>query len=112
VADWLERRRRRRKQNCRGSGQEALAERAERDEAVAEFVKGRQDLLLGFDQLSDGSGDILDGHFRIDSVLVEQIDAVDAEAPQRIVHGLPDVFGCAVDRSRASGRRRNRTSLR
>ena len=48
-------------------------------------------------ELLDGAGHVLDRHLRIDPVLVEEIDAVDAQALQRrLGHGL-DVLGPAVE---------------
>ena len=35
------------------------------------------------DELADGAGDVLDRHVRVDAVLVEQVDRVDAEPLQR-----------------------------
>ena len=36
-------------------------------------------LALG-DQVANGAGDVLDRHVRIDTVLIEQVDRLDAEA--------------------------------
>ena len=54
------------------------------------------DLALG-DQVLDRAGDVLDRHVRVDPVLVEQVDGLDAEPLQRAVDRLPDVLGPAVD---------------
>jgi hypothetical protein len=49
------------------------------------------------DEFLDGSRDVLDRHVRIDAVLVEQIDRLDAKAPQRAVDCPPNVLGPARD---------------
>src|SRR5579875_2435153 len=54
------------------------------------------DLALG-DQLPHGAGDIFDRHVRIDAVLVEQIDRLDAQAPEGSLDGAADVIGPAAD---------------
>ena len=41
-------------------------------------------------------GHILDGHLRIDAMLVEQVDAIGPQTSQLPVDHLPDVFGPAV----------------
>ena len=48
------------------------------------------------DQLFHRPGHILDRHFRIDPVLVEQVDGVDPETFERGVGNLADVLGPAV----------------
>ena len=116
-------------------GQEASPERAERDEADAELLEDRQDLLLGLapeqgvlalqrghrldgvgaadgagaglghpevahlaglDELLDRARDVLDRDVGVDAVLVEQVDRVGAQPPQRPVDGGADVLGSAV----------------
>ena len=49
------------------------------------------------DQLADRAGDVLHRHVRVDAVLVEQVDAVRPEPPERALDGAPDVVGPAVD---------------
>ena len=51
------------------------------------------DLALG-DQVLDRAGDVLDRHVGIDAVLVEEVDGVDAEPPERAIDRLR---GCARD---------------
>ncbi len=53
--------------------------------------------LAGLDQPRHGADDLLDRHRGVDPVLVEQVDVVEAEAPQRGVDHLTDVLGAAVD---------------
>ena len=53
--------------------------------------------LAGVDELLDGAGDVLDGDVRVDAVLVEQVDGVGAQPPQRAVDGGADVLGPAGD---------------
>ncbi len=48
------------------------------------------------DQVFHGAGDLLDGHLRIDAVLVEQVDAVRAQTLERRVGHLPDALRPAV----------------
>ena len=48
------------------------------------------------DQALDRAHHVLDGHVRIDTVLVQQVDAVGAQAPQLGLDDLPDVLGAAV----------------
>ena len=61
-------------------------------------------------ELLDGAGDLLDGHLRVDPVLVEEVDGVDAEAAQRGVSHLADVLGPAGQAVRCpAGRCRTRT---
>ncbi len=47
-------------------------------------------------QIGDGPSDILYRHGTVDSMLVEQIDVIDAEAEKRCVGDLADVFGPTV----------------
>ena len=49
--------------------------------------------LARLDEFLDGAGDVLDRHLRVDAVLVQQVDPVGAEPPQRAVHGVADVVG-------------------
>ena len=58
------------------------------------------------DQILDGPGHVLDGHLRIDAMLVEQVDAVGAQTPQLGLDHLPDVFGPAVRSTAALARLR------
>ena len=103
-----------------GTGQEAPAQRAERDEADTQLrerwqhrrldaaapqrvlalhradgldrVRATDGLRGSFrqpemahlacgDEVLHGASDLLDGHIRVDPVLVEEVDGVDAEAP-------------------------------
>src|SRR5260370_27198582 len=50
------------------------------------------DLALS-DQLLHRPGDVFDGHVRVDAVLVEQVDGVNLEPPQRCFGDLFDVLG-------------------
>ena len=51
--------------------------------------------LAGVDEFGDGAGGVLDRDLRVDAVLVEQVDGVDAEPAQRPVDGAADVVGLA-----------------
>lgn len=51
--------------------------------------------LTGLGQLLDGAGDVLDGHLRVDAVLVEQVDGVHPQAAQGGVGDGADVLGSA-----------------
>ena len=53
------------------------------------------DLAL-LDQIEDGARDVLDRHIRVDTVLIEQIDRLDAQPSQRSIRDLSDVLGPAV----------------
>lgn len=55
------------------------------------------------DQVGDRAGDFFYRHVGIDSVLVEQVDRLDAEAPEGGVGRLPDQLG-AAGKSRPAGR--------
>jgi hypothetical protein len=48
-------------------------------------------------QLLDGTGDILDGNLRVDAVLVKEVDAIRAQAPQHALDDQFDVLGAAVE---------------
>ncbi len=48
------------------------------------------------DQFLHRAGNILDGHVRVDTVLVQHVDAVGAQAPQLGIDHLADVLGPAV----------------
>ena len=50
------------------------------------------------DQVLHRPRDVLDGHVRVDAVLVEQVDAVGLEPLERRLRHLPDVLGSAVER--------------
>src|SRR6476619_3208186 len=54
-------------------------------------------------ELLDGAGDVLDGNVGVDAVLVEQVDGVGAQPPQRLLHGAPDRVGTAVEAPRLAG---------
>src|SRR5690349_16630852 len=60
------------------------------------------DLALA-DQVLDGSGDILDGHFRVDTMLVEKIDDAGLESPERGLGDLADMRGPAVETDDLAG---------
>nr|BFE73389.1 hypothetical protein GCM10020092_066900 [Actinoplanes digitatis] len=53
-------------------------------------------------QLGDGARDLLDGHGGVDPVLVEEVDPVGAQPPQRRVGDPADVLGTAVHAVRAA----------
>jgi hypothetical protein len=53
--------------------------------------------LAGLDKVLDRAGDVLDGHLRVDAVLVVEVDGVDAEPVQRAVDDLFDDLGPAGD---------------
>src|SRR6476620_2831917 len=53
------------------------------------------DLSLRY-EVANSARDVLDRHIRIDAVLVEKVDGLDAEAPKRTFDGLPDVLRAAV----------------
>ena len=53
--------------------------------------------LPSLDQFLHRPGDVLDGHVRVDAVLVEQVDAVGPEPLERRLRDLPDVLGPAVE---------------
>ena len=53
------------------------------------------DLALG-NQLAHGAGHVLDGHGRVDAVLVEQVDGFDAQAAQRSFGDPPDLLGPGI----------------
>jgi hypothetical protein len=53
--------------------------------------------LTCFDQLLHRACHVFDRHGRIDTVLVEEIDPVGAQAPQSFVRDLPNAFGTAVE---------------
>jgi len=51
--------------------------------------------LAGVDQFAHGAGGVLDRHAGVDAVLVEQVDAVDAQTSQRPFDRGLDVLGAA-----------------
>jgi hypothetical protein len=53
--------------------------------------------LAGLDELLDGAGDVLDGDFRVDAVLVEQVDGVGPQATEGALDGGADVVRSAGD---------------
>ena len=57
------------------------------------------DLAL-LNQLLHRSRDVLDGHVRIDAVLIEQVDRLDLEPPERSLGDFPDVRRPAVQAAR------------
>jgi hypothetical protein len=54
------------------------------------------DLAL-LDEVFHGAGNVFDGHVRVDPMLVEEVDRLDAEALARTVDTLFEVVGTAVD---------------
>jgi hypothetical protein len=52
--------------------------------------------LAFLDQVPDRAGDVFNWHVRVDAVLVEEVDGVDLEPPERALDDLPDVLGPAV----------------
>ena len=69
--------------STRSESQRAVGRHA-RGESSADRVRtspNLQDLALG-DQVLDRAGHVLDGHLRIDPMLVEQVDVVGSQAPQ------------------------------
>jgi hypothetical protein len=54
-------------------------------------------LHLAFaDQLLHRARDVFDGHLRVDAVLVEKVDRIDLEPPERRLRHRADVLGPAV----------------
>jgi hypothetical protein len=53
--------------------------------------------LAGLDEVLDRAGDVLDGHLRVDSVLIVEVDGVDPEPAQGAVDDLLDDFRTAGD---------------
>jgi hypothetical protein len=53
--------------------------------------------LAGLDEFLDRARDVLDGHIRVDPVLIVEIDGVHAEPSQRSVDDLLDHLGPAGD---------------
>ena len=49
------------------------------------------------DEVPDGAGDVFDGDFGVDTVLVEQVDGFDFEPLEGAFGGLADVLGPAVE---------------
>ncbi len=56
--------------------------------------------LSFLDEVLHGARDILDGNVRVDAVLIEQIDRLDAEALERGLGDLANMFGPAVQPGR------------
>jgi hypothetical protein len=54
-----------------------------------------KDLAL-IDQIPRRARDVLYGDLGVDPVLVEQIDGLDPQPPERLLGDLPDMFGSAV----------------
>ena len=61
------------------------------DGARAGLGQAEVPYLARRDELRDCPGDVLDRHLRVDAVLVQQVDPVGAQAPQRTVDRVPDV---------------------
>jgi hypothetical protein len=55
-----------------------------------------RDLAL-CDQVLDRAGDLLDGRLGVHAVLVEELDPVGLQAPERCFGDLSDVFRAAVE---------------
>ena len=53
--------------------------------------------LAGLDEVLDCAGDVFDGHVRVDSVLVVEVDDLDAEPLQRAVDDVLDGLGTTGD---------------
>ena len=53
--------------------------------------------LAGVDELLDRAGDVLDGHGRVDAVLVVEVDVVGAQPAQRAVDGAADAGRVAAE---------------
>ena len=62
----------------------------------AGFRQSKMFDLAFLDQVPDGTGDFLDGHVRIDAVLVEQIDGLHPQPLERGFGDLLDMLGPAV----------------
>src|SRR5690349_23497680 len=60
--------------------------------------------LPGLHQLGHDAPGLLDGHVRVDAVLVVEVDVVDAEPAQRRVARGVDVLGAAVEPDEAAVR--------
>ena len=71
------------------------------DGGGAGFRQAEMADLAGADEVGDRAGHVLDRHGGVDAVLVEQVDAVGAEARQRGFHHLADVVRVAVELGRA-----------
>jgi hypothetical protein len=54
------------------------------------------DLAFG-DQLLDRARNVLDGHSRINTMLIEQVDAVGAQSLKRRLHDFADMLRAAVE---------------
>ena len=74
---------------------------ARRIVAAAGFGQAEMPDLAGRDQVLDRPGDVLDRHFGIDPVLVEQIDMVHAQAPERRLDNMADMVRPAVETAEA-----------
>ena len=55
-------------------------------------------------QLLYRAGDVFDGHFEIDAMLIEEIDGVGLEALERSLRNFFDVLRAAIERARWSDR--------
>ncbi|MDZ3835993.1 MAG: hypothetical protein U0S49_01295 [Rhodospirillales bacterium] len=70
--------------------------------------------LAGLDQLLHRAGDVFHRHVRINAVLVEEVDAVGAQALQRLVGDLSDALRAAVEalgRDAVARKRAGRSSI-
>lgn len=54
-------------------------------------------LSTGLDQVANSARHVLDRHGGIDPVLVEQVDGVNAQLPERLLRDAPDVLRPAVE---------------
>jgi hypothetical protein len=59
--------------------------------------------LTLLNQILYRSGNFFDRHFRIDAVLIEQIDGIDLESLQRGLSHLLNMLGTAIQGGRAFG---------
>ena len=62
--------------------------------------------LARLDQLLHRPGHVLDGHVRVDAVLIEQVDGIDPEPLERALDDLLDVLRPAVQAQPAPASRR------
>ena len=59
--------------------------------------------LTLFNQLLHSASDIFDGHFRVDPVLIEQIDRIDLQSREGRFRDLFDVFGTTIQAGSGAG---------
>jgi hypothetical protein len=56
--------------------------------------------LPGAHEVGHRADGVLDGHGRVDAMLIVEVDVIDAEARERCVAGLADVLGIAANAER------------